>query len=106
MLKKEILIPLAISAAIYFLAALTNKNFSLSKNFSAKFINRGNVVSYFFLSLMLIITIDILLYITFKQFTGFSQLIVTGIRLGIFTSTLNIIFYIIKHYNLNNKATN
>lgn len=105
MFKNEILIPLAISLIIYFLASLANKNFSLSKNFSLKFINRRNIVSYFFLSLILIITIDILLYITFKHLSGLSELIVAGIRLGIFISALNILFDTIKHYNLNNKAT-
>lgn len=105
MLSNEILIPLAISAIIYFLAALANKNFSLSKKFSNKFMNKGNVVSYFFLSLILILTIYVLLHIAFQDLTGISELIATGVRLGIFTASLSITFDILRDYNLNNKAT-
>ncbi|WP_238902941.1 hypothetical protein [Clostridium sp. YIM B02506] len=96
MINNEILVPLAISASIYLVAILINKNLSLSKKISNKFIKRKNIVSFFFLSMILIVTIDLLFYMSSKNLTDFSKLLANGFRLGIFISSLNIVFDIIK----------
>ncbi|GEM_PF-5742963 len=104
MITNEILVPFAISVIIYFFVMLINKNLSLSKKISNKFIKRKNIVSFFFLSIILIITIDLLFYMFSNNLTDFSKLLANGFRLGIFISSLNIVFDIIKHNDISKTA--